>query len=83
MDCSRPGSSVLHYLPEFAQIHVHCVGDAIRSSHPLLPNSPFAFNLSQHHGLFQGAGSWHQVGEPLDFPFTSLNWYLLLATKES
>ena len=25
MDCSRPGSSVLHYLPEFAQIHVHWV----------------------------------------------------------
>ena len=23
MDCSTPGSTVLHYLPEFAQIHVH------------------------------------------------------------
>ena len=23
MDCSSPGFSVLHYLPEFAQIHVH------------------------------------------------------------
>ena len=23
MDCSMPGFSVLHYLPEFAQIHVH------------------------------------------------------------
>ena len=23
MDCSMPASSVLHYLPEFAQIHVH------------------------------------------------------------
>ena len=23
MDCSMPGSSVLYYLPEFAQIHVH------------------------------------------------------------
>ena len=29
MDCSTPGSSVLHYLPEFAQIHVHWVGDDI------------------------------------------------------
>ena len=29
MDCSTPGPSVLHYLPEFAQIHVHWVGDAI------------------------------------------------------
>ena len=29
MDSSTPGSSVLHYLPEFAQTHVHRVGDAI------------------------------------------------------
>ena len=29
MDCSTPGSSVVQYLSEFAQIHVHCVGDAI------------------------------------------------------
>ena len=29
LDCSRPGSSVLHYLPEFAQIHVH---NCLRSS---------------------------------------------------
>ena len=25
MDCSKPGSSVLHYLPDFAQMHVHWV----------------------------------------------------------
>ena len=29
MDCSRPGFPIFHYLPEFAQIHVHWVGDAI------------------------------------------------------
>ena len=29
MDCSMPGFPVLHYLPEFAQSHVHWVGDAI------------------------------------------------------
>ena len=29
MDCSTPDSSVLRYLPEFAQIHVHWVHDAI------------------------------------------------------
>ena len=37
MDCSTPGSSVLNCLPEFAQIHVCCVGDAIWPSHPLPP----------------------------------------------
>ena len=35
-DCSMPGSSVCHYLPEFTQIHVRWVGDAIRPCHPLL-----------------------------------------------
>ena len=28
MDCSTPGFPVLHQLLEFAQTHVHCVGDA-------------------------------------------------------
>ena len=29
VDCSTPGSSVLHNLSEFAQICVHCVGDLL------------------------------------------------------
>ena len=37
------------------------VDDAIQLSHPLLPPSPPAFNLSQHQGLFQWVGSFHQV----------------------
>ena len=37
MECSTPGSLVLHYLPEFAQTHVHWVGDATQASHPPLP----------------------------------------------
>ena len=53
MDCSTPGFPVLHYQPEFAQTHVHRVDDTIQPSHPLLPPSPPAFNLSQHQGLFQ------------------------------
>ena len=38
MVCSLPGFPVLHYLPEFTQIHVHWVGDAICRilCHPLL-----------------------------------------------
>ena len=35
MDCSTPGFPVLHNLPEFAQTHVHWVGDAIQPSPPL------------------------------------------------
>ena len=29
MDCSISGYLVFHYLPEFAQIHVPCVSDAV------------------------------------------------------
>ena len=36
-DCSMLGFPVLHYLPEFAQIHVHWVSEAIQPSHSLLP----------------------------------------------
>ena len=32
VDCSTPGFPVLHYLREFAQTHVHWVGDAIQPS---------------------------------------------------
>ena len=52
MDCSTPGFPVHHQLPELAQTHVHPVRNAIHPSHPLLSPSPFAFNLSQHQGLF-------------------------------
>ena len=51
MDCSTPGFPVLCYLPDFAQTHVHWVNDAIQPSHPLLPPSPSAPNLSQHQGI--------------------------------
>ena len=47
MECSMPGFSVLHHLPQFAQIHVHCVGDAIQPSHPFWSPSPPGLNLSQ------------------------------------
>ena len=46
MDCSTPGFPVHHQLSEPTQTHIHCVGDAIQPSHPLLPSSP-ALNLSQ------------------------------------
>ena len=47
-DCSTPGLPVLHQLLEFAQTHVHWVGDAIQPYDPLSNPSPPAFNLSQH-----------------------------------
>ena len=53
MDSSMPGLPVLHHLPEFAQVHVHCISDAVQPSHLLMPSSPSALNLSKHQGLFQ------------------------------
>ena len=50
MDCSMPDFPVHDQLPELAQTHVHRVGDAIQSPHPLPSPSP-AFNLSQHQGF--------------------------------
>ena len=46
MDYSTPGFPVLHYLPEFAQIQIPCVTDAIQPSHPLLPPSSPALSIS-------------------------------------
>ena len=61
MNCSTPGLSVHHHLPEFTQIHVHWVGDAIQPSHPLSTPSPPAPNPSQHQSLFQWLNSSHEV----------------------
>ena len=61
-----PGPSVLLSLLEFAQVHVYWIGDAIQSSHPLLPPSPSAFNLSHHQGLFQ----WVSIRWPKYWSFS-------------
>ena len=37
MDCSMPSFCVPYHLPEFAQVHVHGIGDTIQTSNPLLP----------------------------------------------
>ena len=58
MDCNMPGSSVLHYLLEFAQIHVHWIVDAIQPPHLL----PFSSCLQS----FPASGSF-----PLSLLFTS------------
>ena len=62
-----PGFPVLHHLPDFAQIHVHWMGDAIWPSHPVPPLSPLALDLSHHQGLFHWVGSSHQVAKVLEF----------------
>ena len=95
-DCSMPGFPVLHYLPEFAQTHVHWVSDAIQPFHPLSPPSPPALNLSQHQGLFQWVGSSHQVAKVLELQLQHqsfqwifrvdsfrIDWFDLLTVQET
>ena len=70
MDCSAPGFSVLPYLLEFTQTHVHWVGDTIQPSHLLLPPSPPALILSKYQGLFQEAEAL-QIRWPKYWNFSS------------
>ena len=61
MDCSTPGFPALHYLPEFAQVNAHWVGDTIYlilcHPHLLLP-SIFSSNRinprGNQHWIFSG-----------------------------
>ena len=40
LDCNTTGFPVFHHLPEFAQTHIHWVGNAIQPSQPLSSPSP-------------------------------------------
>ena len=74
-DCSMPGSSVLHCLPEFCSNS--CPLNRWIShptSYPLLSPSPPAFNLSQPQGLFQRDSSSHQVAEVLELQVRHLSF---------
>ena len=71
MNCSMPGLPVHHQLPEFTQTHVHRVGDAIQTSHPLSSPSPPAPNPSRHQGLFQSVNSSHEVAKYWSFSLIS------------
>ena len=52
MDCSMPGYPVLHYLLEFAQAHVHWVGDV---------HSPGSTASNEHSGLISFRIDWFDL----------------------
>ena len=78
MDCSILGFPVLHYLPEFAQTHVHWVSDAIQPSHPLPSSSAFTFNPSQHPGLSNKSALCIRLPK-----YWSFNFSISLSNKHS
>ena len=53
-----PGFTVFHYLPEFAQTHVHWITDVIQPSHPLSPPLLPFLNPS-HHQIFSNELALH------------------------
>ena len=62
MDYSTPSSSVLYYLPEFAQIHVHWVNYQTISSSVI----PFSSSLQSSHQLSSGTQSCLTLCDPMN-----------------
>ena len=63
---------VFHYLLEFAQTHVHCVGDAIQPSHALSSPSPPAsifpsFRVFPMSWLFASGGQSIEISASASF----------------
>ena len=77
-NCSTPGLPAQHQPLETTKTHVHRVGDAIKSSHPLSSPPPTALNPSEHYDLFQRGNSSQKVAKLLEFPFQhqSFQWKL-------
>ena len=73
--------------PGCAPTHVHWVGDAIRSSHPLSSPSPPAFVFPSIRIFFYWVGSSHQGAKILELPQYSglisfkIDWFDLLAVQ--
>ena len=82
MDCSTSGSTVHHQHPEFAQTHVHRVGDAIQPSHPLSSHFPPAFNLSQHYHLFKRVSSSYQAAKVGKATYSTIHVWRIPWTEE-
>ena len=94
MDCSTPGFPVHLQLPEVAQTHIHWVGDAIQSSHPLSSPSP-AFNFPSIRVFSNESVLWIMWPKYWSFSFSispsneysglisfRMDWLDLLAVQE-
>ena len=86
MNGSTPSFPVLHYLPEFAQTHVHWVSDAIQPSYPLSAFSAFALNFPSIRVFSSELALhiwWPRIGASASlsvFPMTIQGWYPLRLT---
>ena len=83
MNCSTPGFSVHHYLPDSAQTHVHQVSDAIQPSYPVIPfascSQSFPLSGSFLRSQFFALGS-QSTGAPASvsvLPMNIQDWFPL------
>ena len=96
MDSSTPVFPVPQHLVEFAQVHVHYIGDAIQPSHPLSSSSPSVLNLSQHQGFSNESAFCIRWPKYWSFSFSicplseysvllsfKIDWFDLLAVQET
>ena len=97
MDCCAPGFPVHHRLLELIQTHVHCVGNTIQPSHPLLSPSPPAPNPPLNFRVFSNESTlrmrWPKywsfsfsVSPSNEHPgliFFRMDWLDLLAVQET
>ena len=60
---STPGLPVHHLLLESTQTYVHCVGDVIQPSHPLLSPSPLQCHCPRFNIISIFAASLHLVSQ--------------------
>ena len=73
MDGSMPGlpvPQITRSLPKFMSIESVMLSTHLILCHP----PPFAFNFSQHQGLFQWVGSLHQVAKVLKLKLQDLSF---------
>ena len=76
-----PALSVPQHLPKFVQIHIDCISDAIQPSHPLMPSSPSALNLSQHQRLSTSDDQNTETSASASiFPMSMQGWFPLRLT---
>ena len=83
MNHSTRGLSVHHQLPEFTQIHINSVSDAIQPSHTLSSPTPPALNLWQHQVFSKKVSLSHQVAQSIGvsastsvLPMNTQDWSL-------
>ena len=84
LDCSMPGSSVLHCLPGFAQTRFDWIGDGIQPSHFSCPQSFLASRSFPVSQLFSSGGQSIGASPSASvLPVNSQGWFPLGLTSLS